>query len=108
MSAGAAVRRGTACEEFMSNDEKDRYGQKLQDVEAARENEWAHKRDQELIEKMRARKTVEPTCPECEKKLVRDDEHGTGGMVCPERHGAWLSWDAIVKMLDRLAHPGSR
>ncbi len=88
----------------MSNDEKDRFGQKLHDVEAARENEWARKRDQELLEKLRAQKNA-ATCPECEQKLVPDAEHGTGGLVCPERHGAWLSWDTIMKMLDRLSRP---
>jgi hypothetical protein len=33
--------------------EKDKLGEKLHDVEAARENEWARKRDQELLEKLR-------------------------------------------------------
>lgn len=92
----------------MSNDERDRFGQKLHDVEAARENEWARKHDQELLEKMRAKKSAEVTCPECDQKLVPDSEHGTDGMICPERHGAWFSWDAIVKMINRLAHPESK
>ena len=34
-------------------DEKDRYGDKLHDVEHAREEQWAHQRDQELLEKLR-------------------------------------------------------
>ena len=39
----------------MAADNKDRLGVKLHDVEAARENQWARQRDEELLEKMRER-----------------------------------------------------
>ena len=39
----------------MAADNKDRLGGKLHDVEAARENQWARKRDEELLEMMRER-----------------------------------------------------
>ncbi len=55
----------------MSDQEKDRLGDKLHDVEAAREDQWAHQRDQELLEKMR--KKLGPgaalQCPRCKRPL---------------------------------------
>ncbi|MGH7931779.1 MAG: hypothetical protein ACREQN_01290 [Candidatus Binataceae bacterium] len=47
--AASAIRRQEATE----MDEKDRLGDKLRDVEKAREDQWAHERDRELIEKLR-------------------------------------------------------
>jgi hypothetical protein len=103
----------------MSNDEKDKLGEKLHDVEAARENEWAHKRDQELLEKMReaARKetvlksggatteqTQAATCPECKQELVPNTDQRIGGMICPQRHGAWFGWDSVARIMNDLAH----
>lgn len=94
----------------MNNDEKDKLGELMQNSRIARELEWVRKHEEGLLAKFRTRKggvEINANCPDCEKKLVEDVEHGTGGLVCPERHGAWLSWDTIVKMLDRLAHPKS-
>ncbi len=92
----------------MSNDEKDKLGELMHNSRIARELEWVRKHEEELLAKLRARKSgaeANANCPECAQQLVEDAEHGTGGLVCPARHGAWLSWDTIVKMLDRLAHP---
>jgi len=109
----------------MSNGEKDRFGDKLHDVEAARENEWAHKRDQELLEKMReaqrenqaAGKRIEETidelnsqreaaatCPKCKLDLQPNTDTRVGGMVCPQKHGAWLDWDRVIEIMDHFAH----
>jgi hypothetical protein len=98
----------------MSNGEKDKLGDKLHDVEAARENEWAHKRDQELIEKMRRAKTAgqaeqnmpakAAVCPECSEELVANPDHTGGGRICPQKHGGWFGWDTVVKIMDDFAH----
>ena len=40
------------------NDEKDRYGDKLRDLERAREDKYYADRDKELIEKMRREKAA--------------------------------------------------
>jgi nucleotide-binding universal stress UspA family protein len=49
---------------MMTSDEKDRYGDKLRDLEKASENEWTAKRDRELLAKLRRqaeeRATAEP------------------------------------------------
>lgn len=95
----------------MSNGEKDKLGELMHSARIARELEWVRKHEEELLAKLRLRTKAgeqNASCPECDQKLVEDAEHGTGGLVCPERHGAWLSWDTIVKMLDRLAHPQSK
>ena len=109
----------------MSNGEKDKLGEKLHDVEAARENEWAHKRDQELLEKMReaardnqtARKRDQESiaklhnqpeavavCPQCKQELVPNTDARVGGMICPHKHGAWLGWDTVLQIMDQFAH----
>ena len=94
----------------MSNDEKDKLGEKLHDVEAARENEWARKRDQELLEKMRSaphgsQPAAAATCPECKQQLVPNPDQRVGGLICPQRHGAWFGWDTVARIMADFAHP---
>jgi hypothetical protein len=88
----------------MSDGEKDKFGDKLHDIEAARENEWARKRDEELIAKLRGKSSNAVACPECGTALTEEASSALGGMACPERHGAWLTWDTLLKMMERLAH----
>ena len=89
----------------MSSSEKDKLGEKLHDVEAARENEWAHKRDQELLEKLRHKATTpSATCPECQLELIPNTDANVGGMVCPQKHGGWFGWDTVIKIMDGFAH----
>jgi hypothetical protein len=104
----------------MSNGEKDKLGEKLHDVEAARENEWARKRDQELIEKLRHAKhhseaahandeshpqpAAFGSCPECKQELVPNTDQRIGGMICPQRHGAWFGWDTVARIMNDFAH----
>jgi hypothetical protein len=109
----------------MSNGEKDKLGDKLHDVEAARENEWARKRDQELLEKMReaahdneaARRRDQVSietlhnqpaavaiCPECKQELVPNPDQRVGGLICPQRHGAWFGWDTVARIMNDFAH----
>jgi len=49
-------------------DEKDRLGDKLHDVEKAREDQWAHERDKELIEKLR-KKNQDKAAGSAEEKI---------------------------------------
>lgn len=98
----------------MSNGEKDKLGEKLHDVEAARENEWARKHDQELLEKLReaqhgdvakrAGQAQAPICPECKQELVPNTNQRIGGMICPQRHGAWFGWDTVAQIMGDFAH----
>ncbi len=85
----------------MSDHEKDRLGDKLHDVEAAREDQWAHQRDQELLEKMR--KKLGPgaalQCPRCKRPLEARAQNGVGMLACPGGDGAWLDADVLKAVL---------
>jgi hypothetical protein len=84
--------------------EKDRFGDKLQDVERAREEQWAHQRDQELLDKLR-KKGEEVLCPQCRKPLLAETRAGVAMMACPDKHGAWLraeALEAIFKIFENL------
>ena len=85
-------------------DEKDRLGDKLLQVEKARENQWAGRRDAELLEKLR-REYVKPIhCPRCGKTLDARVAIGVGGMACPDHHGAWGDEEALMQLAARLAN----
>lgn len=79
-------------------DEKDRFGDKMRDVEAAREDQWAHQRDQELLEKMRQKTTAPVKCPQCQKVLAAKVVNGVAMLACPEGHGAWLKADTLKNL----------
>lgn len=83
-------------------DEKDRLGDKLHQAERAREDQWAHQRDAEIIERLR-QKYVKPIhCPQCGKNLDARVAIGIGGMACPDYHGAWGDEEALMKIAARL------
>ena len=79
-------------------DEKDRLGSKLHDVEAARENQWARQRDEELLEKMRLR-LHHHACPHCKQFLVAKTQNGVPLHACPDGHGAWLDAPTLKTVL---------
>ena len=80
-------------------DEKDRLGEKMRDVEAAREDQWAHQRDQELLERMRKKQTSAMLCPKCKQTLVAKVEKGVAMLACPADDGAWLDAAALKNVL---------
>ncbi len=82
----------------MAIDNKDRLGNKLHDVEAAREDQWARQHDAELLEKMRERLS-KTRCPHCKLFLVEKTESGVPMHVCPAGHGAWLDAAALKTAL---------
>ncbi|HUO05623.1 MAG TPA: zf-TFIIB domain-containing protein [Candidatus Binataceae bacterium] len=84
----------------MATDEKDRLGNKLHDVEAARENEWARKRDAELLAKLRDRQHA-MACPHCNQPLVEKTERGVRMMACPTDEGAWLDANELKGLLPK-------
>ena len=61
------------------SDEKDRLGDKLHQAEAARENQWAHQRDEEILEKLRRKYIKAIPCPQCGQKLDARVAIGVGG-----------------------------
>jgi uncharacterized Zn finger protein (UPF0148 family) len=79
-------------------DEKDRLGNKLRDVEAAREDQWARQRDAELLEKM-SKRITKTACPQCKELLVEKKQGGILILACPSGHGAWLDEKALKGVL---------
>lgn len=85
-----------------AGDEKDRLGDKLRQAEKAREDQWARDRDQELLEKMRA-KLVEPlNCPRCHKPLEPHVLSGAQFFQCPSHDGLWLERESAEKFLAQV------
>ena len=86
-------------------DEKDRLGDKLHEVEKAREDQWAFEQDRKLIEKQRQKMAQQKqagaalTCPQCGKSLVAKAQGGVAMMACPENHGAWLDASSLQAVL---------
>ncbi len=80
-------------------DEKDRFGDKLREVEKAREDQWAFEQDRKLLEQMRARvKGGQLLCPRCHEPLAERTEHGVAVLACPKGEGAWLD-QAVLKIV---------
>ena len=82
------------------SDQKDRMGDKFRDVEAAREDQWARKRDAELLERMRERLNA-MLCPYCKSSLGAESDSGVEMLKCPNDHGAWLGKDTLRRLLER-------
>ena len=84
------------------SDEKDRFGQKLHEVEKAREDQWARESDQKLLEKLRQRQTAELHCPQCNEELTARTESGIALMGCPKGHGFWLDHETLRQVMKEL------
>ena len=81
-------------------DEKDRFGQKISDVERARENQWARQHDEELLEKMRHKAQASIVCPQCGKGLIEHKHREIHYLACPDHHGAWLGPQAMAAFIN--------
>ncbi len=83
-------------------DEKDRLGDKLHDVEAAREDQWARQRDAELLEEIRKKQQSAMHCPRCGKALVEKKQGAVNFLACPADDGAWLDAAALKAVLSQV------
>lgn len=83
------------------NDEKDRFGDKLHDLEKAREDQWAREEDRQLIEKLHQKQMSELHCPRCNAKLAARIEAGIAMLACPDDHGAWLDHQTLQQLEKR-------
>jgi hypothetical protein len=84
-------------------DEKDRLGQKLRDLEKAREDQWAAEHDRELLEKLRTKVATEKmqmNCPRCGRALESVVRSGLAMLQCAE-HGAWLDKKSLELLSQR-------
>ncbi len=77
------------------DNEKDRFGDKLHDLERAREDQWAWEQDRKLIEKLKQKHGAALLCPICQEKLTEMTQAGVTVMVCPSGHGGWLDTAAL-------------
>lgn len=95
-------------------DEKDRLGDKLHNLEKAREDQWAAQRDRELLDKLRrkqtelkeavkaATETIGVLCPRCHRQLVKSEKAGVTMLSCQAEDGAWVDESELEKLLQRL------
>ena len=98
----------------MSDGEKDRYGDKLREVEKAREDTFFAERDRELLLKLKAQTGAEQEqavrdfarmrCPKCGERLQTRLHLEVGLDQCPSGHGVWLDADELEKL---TAHESS-
>ncbi|MBM4269832.1 MAG: hypothetical protein FJ144_25060 [Deltaproteobacteria bacterium] len=85
----------------MSNQEKDRLGDKLRDLEHGREDHFFAERDKALLAKLRA-KGDEPiaatgACPLCGQAL----QTLANASACAAGHGVWLTRSQLEEMAGR-------
>jgi hypothetical protein len=95
----------------MSDDEKDRFGDKLRDVEKAREDKFFADRDRELLQKLKGqsgtqdeqtlRELARMRCPKCGDRLVTRTHLDVELADCPQGHGTWLDNGELDKLCDR-------
>jgi len=93
-------------------DEKDRLGDKLRNLEKAREDQWAAQHDRELLEQLKRKqsKAKEPVkaksggfvCPHCQQQLVKSEKAGVAMLACHDDHGAWIDKSELDQLLHRL------
>ena len=95
----------------MSDDEKDRFGEKLREVEKAREDMFFAERDRQLLDKMKAqtgaqaeesvRAPAKGRCPRCGEHLVATSRHDVLIDECPRDHGIWVDDGELEKLMSR-------
>ena len=82
------------------DDQKDRFGDKIHDLEKVREDQWAHEQDRALLEKMRSRQSSTLHCPRCEAKLVAQAGGELIILACPNGDGGWLEGTTLKRLIE--------
>ena len=95
----------------MSDGEKDRFGDKLREVEKAHEDKFFAERDRELLQKLKARagaheeqegrELARMRCPKCGDRLTTRTQLGIEIDECPTGHGIWLDAGELEKLTTR-------
>lgn len=79
----------------------------IEDRGTALENEYFHRKEQELIAKMKARldaegsKSLEIKCPKCEGTLIETDFESIKIDVCNTCTGVWLDPGELTMIADK-------
>jgi hypothetical protein len=94
----------------VSSDEKDRFGDKLRDLEHAREEKFFAERDKALLAKLREResKRAAVVCPVCAAALEDFSASLPGASLCTAGHGVWLSPNAVRALAHETSLPPLR
>jgi uncharacterized protein len=85
---------------------------KLEERGQALENEYFHRKEQELIEKMKAKlasENAEATsmqCPRCDGQLVETDYENITIDVCNKCTGAWFDAGELAQVVDKEPEGG--
>lgn len=78
----------------------------------ALENEYFRKKEQELIEKMKAKLAAEETkdlhleCPKCDGKLLETEYETVVIDVCDKCSGVWLDAGELAQVVDQEDESG--
>jgi uncharacterized protein len=79
----------------------------LADRERALENEYFHRKEKELIERMRAKLALENAqpsgikCPRCDGQLMEADYEHVKIDVCDKCHGVWFDAGELTQVIDK-------
>ena len=78
----------------------------------ALENEYFHRKERELIEKMKAKLQSENVvdlhlnCPKCDGTLIETDYEGIKVDVCNKCSGTWFDAGELVQIVDKNENSG--
>ncbi len=84
----------------------------MEDRGQALENEYFHRREQELIAKMKAKivdenaKSLEIKCPKCDGTLIETDFDKIKIDVCDKCSGVWLDAGELTQIADKDEESG--
>lgn len=84
----------------------------LEDRGTALENEYFHRKEQELIAKMKAKlgednaKSLEIKCPKCDGTLIETDFEKIKIDVCNKCSGVWLDAGELTQIADKDEETG--
>jgi Zn-finger nucleic acid-binding protein len=84
----------------------------MKDRGQALENEYFHKKEKELIKKMKAKLEVEETkdihleCPKCDGKLLETEYENIAIDVCDKCSGVWLDAGELAQVVDKNENSG--
>ena len=92
-------------------DEKDRFGDQLNEKRKADEDRFFAERDKALLDKLRqqtlstedekVRTLALMRCPKCGEKLSTVEHHGVSVDECPAGHGMWLDTGELQVLAER-------
>jgi len=95
-----------------NNHEEKRMSNVLEERGSALENEYFHRKERELIEKMKTKLAAEEAretqmnCPRCDGKLVETDYESIKIDVCERCSGVWFDAGELAQVVDRNENSG--